>query len=55
MKFSDFEFSRDVANGRLYFCPECGAEMFVEKDSPFAPYCDDCGSEFDIDFGDEGE
>ena len=52
MKISDFEFSRDVANGRLYFCPCCQSEIFIEKDSPFVTYCDDCGAEFDIDFDD---
>ena len=36
----NLEYSRTVANGDLYFCPECGAEVFVDGD--FA-YCDDCG------------
>ena len=38
------EYSRTVANGELYFCPECGNEVFV--DGVFA-YCDECGCEFD--------
>lgn len=48
MKIKDFVISRDVANGRLYFCPECGEEIFIDTQSPFVPYCDSCGAEFDI-------
>ena len=42
------QYSRTVANGDLYICPCCGAEIFVQaEESPFLTYCDECGSEFD--------
>lgn len=44
----EFQYSRTVANGDLYFCPCCGAEIFIQsEESPFITYCDECGAEFD--------
>lgn len=64
---SKFEFSRTVANGDLYLCPCCGAEVFLDDVLVFG--CSECGADFsaeaeendifdenaDVDFVEDGE